>query len=120
MEGTGVASVTEIRPIRPDQATEYSKGDVIADGGGCWWQRDESRPGQVAWARFGEIRLHRLDDIPEPHTLIARHGETTDLVRARQTAMALEGENMELRQALQQVRDIAAALARLDPLRDDS
>lgn len=132
--------MTEVTPLRRETPTwdadGYAFKDVIVDGGGRWWMRTSDHR---YWITFGSHIRHHIDQILQPVALIARAGETTDLVRARQTAMALMDENEALRRELacQQKyldviagriagltenvgdarQDIKLALAKVDPLR---
>ncbi len=71
----------------------YSHRDVVADADGVFAQRAPT-PGQ--WLRFGERYETPAGEIPQPWTLVCRAGEVTDLVRARQFAVDVEGQNAAL------------------------
>jgi hypothetical protein len=91
-----MSNVTVLHAVPVDDG--YSHRDVIADGDGILAQR-APMPGQ--WLRFGERYETPADQLPQPWVLVCRAGEVTDLVRARQAYVDIEGQNAVLFAALE-------------------
>jgi hypothetical protein len=82
-----MSNVTVLHPAVT--ADGYEPGDVVVDGDGVW-RRRAPLPNQ--WLGFGDRYETHVDQLTQPLTLICRASEVTDLVRARQWAMRLEGQ----------------------------
>jgi hypothetical protein len=101
--------MSEVISLRPAavEGDGYGHRDVVIDRDGVWSQRTE-RPNW--WRGFDGLLAH-ADNLPQPWTLVARAGETTDLKRARDAQIAVVEENGELRDAHRRIAGYERATA---------